>query len=354
MFENIEISNFRGIREGYIEGFKRVNLFLGNNNCGKSTLLEALYLLTEVENPLLLVNVNGLRGFTAAEKDELHYLFYGVDRDKIIKVSTQGQEVRDLEVSLTEGEMKFDVSNNNAQSTLLQGSLGIRYGLKQSYTINNGKGNVSQLIFNKEPDGKISAENLISNNASVDTIVGRLLNTANCFNPNIDDISRITINKREDSLLELFRIIDPRVSSIALSGDNKLYLDIGMQKRIPINFMGDGVRKLYAIAVSMCGMKVNNADKGILLIDEIDNGLHHSVMNELWNKIFRLSELMNVQIFATTHSKDALIGFRNALLNNNKKDGIAIKLRNQDGLLEGFAYGVEQLDLALEQDFEVR
>ncbi len=250
--------------------------------------------------------------------------------------------------------MKFDVSNDTTQTTLAQGSLGIKYGLKQIYTIGNSEG-VSQLLLNKEPDGKISAENVMPRNVNVAVIFGRLLNTANCFNLDIRDISNITINKREDLLLELFQIIDPRVSSVALSGDNRLYLDIGMPKRIPINFMGDGVRKLYSIAVAMCGMKVNNDDKGVLLIDEIDNGLHHSIMNKLWDKIFRLSQAMNVQVFATTHNKDALIGFRNAILNeDNAQNGMAFKLINQDGLLEGFAYDSEQLNLALEQDFEVR
>lgn len=43
LLSSIEIENFRGIRQGKVEGLTEVNVLIGRNNCGKTTLAEALH-----------------------------------------------------------------------------------------------------------------------------------------------------------------------------------------------------------------------------------------------------------------------------------------------------------------------
>ncbi|MDE6081815.1 MAG: AAA family ATPase, partial [Muribaculaceae bacterium] len=60
MFNTLRIKYFRGVKSAEIEGFKRINLFFGKNNCGKSTVLEALFLVTGQSNPVLPLTVNSM------------------------------------------------------------------------------------------------------------------------------------------------------------------------------------------------------------------------------------------------------------------------------------------------------
>ena len=60
-FKNINIKNFRGIEHLEVDDFSRVNVFLGQNNAGKSSVLECLLLLMGMSNPDLPQNVNSIR-----------------------------------------------------------------------------------------------------------------------------------------------------------------------------------------------------------------------------------------------------------------------------------------------------
>lgn len=75
MIDSVEINNFRGIRHGKIDGLSRVNLFFGKNNCGKSSLLEAIFLVCGQSNPLLPASINAMRAYKRLEESDIHYFF---------------------------------------------------------------------------------------------------------------------------------------------------------------------------------------------------------------------------------------------------------------------------------------
>lgn len=79
MFNKIEIERFRGIKHASIEGLKQVNLFFGKNNCGKSSLLESLFLVSGLSNPLLPIHVNLMRGYSRSSLNDLKLDFYNLD-----------------------------------------------------------------------------------------------------------------------------------------------------------------------------------------------------------------------------------------------------------------------------------
>ena len=68
-----------------------------------------------------------------------------------------------------------------------------------------------------------------------------------------------------------------------------------------------GLNRLFGIILSLV-----NAKDGLLLIDEVENGMHHSVQLDLWRVIFRLSRQLNIQVFATSHSWDSVEAFQKA------------------------------------------
>lgn len=73
----------------------------------------------------------------------------------------------------------------------------------------------------------------------------------------------------------------------------------GFAERIPLGVMGDGMWRMFAISVALA-----NCANGLLLVDDIDTGLHHTVMDRMWRLISQAAQQLNVQVFATTHSRD--------------------------------------------------
>ena len=104
MFEKVIIERFRGIRYACIEDFKQINLFFGKNNCGKSSLLESLFLASGLSNPLLPVHINIMRGYNKARYNDLKFEFFNLDSTQPIHIQMVDGEIRDLNISLFEQE----------------------------------------------------------------------------------------------------------------------------------------------------------------------------------------------------------------------------------------------------------
>jgi AAA15 family ATPase/GTPase len=98
-----------------------------------------------------------------------------------------------------------------------------------------------------------------------------------------------------------------------------------------------------------------NADKGFLLIDEFENGLHYTVQEQLWNIIFSLSQKLDIQVFATTHSEDCIRSFENVLNRSTDfHDGKLVRLDNENGIIKQVEFNAKELQIATEQNIEIR
>jgi AAA15 family ATPase/GTPase len=129
-----------------------------------------------------------------------------------------------------------------------------------------------------------------------------------------------------------------------------MLVDAGLLKRIPVNMMGDGGRKIVSLLSA-----VYNCKDGILLIDEISNGFHYSVMRSLWKVLINASIKNNTQLFVTTHDVDSIKGLRDAALENYKDIVATFKLlRTNNDELKAFHYSLESLDYSINQEIEVR
>jgi hypothetical protein len=119
----------------------------------------------------------------------------------------------------------------------------------------------------------------------------------------------IALTPEEDLVTETLRAIEPGIERIALSKIPRRFPEISRSgirlsvsgQRVPIGSMGDGMWRLLGITLSMVG-----ARGGILLVDEIDTGLHYSVLTKMWRLLLDTSRRLGVQVFATTHSRDCV------------------------------------------------
>lgn len=313
---HIEIKNFKRIENLKIDGFKRINLIGGCNNSGKSSILEAMFLLQKL-NSLDIWNmlVSGIvsRTYVGDNFEKMTGLFYKFDFSQMLSISN---DVSSIKMSLAK-------------------ELGVI-------------ANVPKLI-NDNTDVKQPETQEISETIRVDIQFNTIKILADIFRNNIkpvDNISSSTISKPcffvdETNLIKtgqqnysIFASLGSIVSgnmkqelvdnALKMFDENIIDIDIIINKynqpeikighknfpyKIPLNSYGVGLKRVLNIVMSII-----NSKGGVVLIDEIENGIHYSIMPKLWEVIIKLTKQYDCQLFATTHSQE----YAGYIFNNNK------------------------------------
>lgn len=343
IFNSIHVDNFRGIKTAEIDDFRRINVFFGKNNCGKSTLLEALFLISGQSNPLLPFSINSLRGYNRLQEDDLGWVFHNMNTTNPVHIATDGDTPRHMDITaFRKTDATIDLSNPDT----LQDSAPVYYG----YAIDFDGGLHSEVALEKTnlANTKINTSPVYTENISVIYANPRV--------PMIDQFVEVlkvmVTNKSTDFLVRVLRKVEPKLQSVSLVG-NIVMVDLGGDKLLPIQMMGDGVLRMLSIVLNM--YKCSN---GMLIIDELDNGLHYSVMPNLWNALFAAADACNVQLFVSTHNIDslrALAGIIDVQDAQDKAKLSAYKLvRSEDDVVQGIRYDADTLHYMINQEIEVR
>jgi AAA15 family ATPase/GTPase len=308
------IRNFRLFKEFTIERLSRVNLFVGKNNSGKSCLLEALEVYVHQANPLVLRDLVIARKedweylssqretkFVSIEEHPFRYLFYGyhfpkpgssgieigpatneADRVHIRLCKDQGNNLSSMNQKI---ELELEAAQECFQINLFDDPDFMRDPIHSS------------VPFSKPSPYKYNLQKIPAQSLS-DELAATLWDIIN-------------LTDFENEVISCLQMIEPRVKGVAFVGDSygeRQRIPIVRLKdsaeRIPLKSMGDGMMRLFHISLSLV-----NARDGFLLIDEFENGIHWTVQPKLWEMLFRVAEKLNVQVFATTHSRDCVRGF---------------------------------------------
>lgn len=345
MFDQIIIENFRGISHAEISGLKNVNLFFGKNNCGKSSVLDAIFLISGPSNPALPININFFRGYSKVSRKDIRLDFYKLNDSVPIHIIAKDGEERDLSISVIElGQQDVDLSGNEDGSISSQAEK--RYGFKMDYSI-DGEPFTSQLEINASDISKAVTK---ADKRYNETIRCRYVNPKYDFLASIQGLANIIQNKDEFFILDALKLIEPAVKDFVITGQEML-VDVGLKERIPINLLGDGARKVVALLAAIYDCK-----DGIVLMDEISNGFHYSVMKSLWKTLLTASSKNNTQLFATTHDLDSIRGLIEAARQMKSEESVsAYKLtKGVDDEVLAFSFSVDNIDYALKQEIEIR
>ena len=172
----------------------------------------------------------------------------------------------------------------------------------------------------------------------------------------------IALTDDEDRALEALRLIfGDKVERITVIGEEnerrgrhwrgrRFIVKLkGHTQPVPLKSLGDGAVRLFSVVLAL----VNNRD-GILLIDEAENGIHHSVQYKFWRMVLRIARDSNTQVLATTHSWDCVQGFSQAATNDEDAEGILYRLERDDEDVWAIFYSEDQLKIAAEHGTEVR
>ncbi|MBD5192426.1 MAG: AAA family ATPase [Bacteroidales bacterium] len=349
MFNTLRIKYFRGVKSAEIEGFKRINLFFGKNNCGKSTVLEALFLVTGQSNPVLPLTVNSMRNYNKFSEDDLKIDFYNLNPENKICISALGDVSRWLEISIVKSDSKTINLDSIAVGTTDNAAKA--YGYKLVYSIGDNENRYTSELILKEGDqgkGKISRDKRYK-----EEMFSQYIPSSSQPSSLEEEFGKIVANKEEKFILSALREVEPAIKDIQLVGD-EILVDIGASQRLPINMMGDGLRKLLMLILA-----VYRCSNGVLLVDEIDNGFHFSTMKVLWKVILKVAENNNVQLFATTHNIDSLKGL-SAVLSESAYESYADSvsafklIKDNEGIVTSLSYDYQSFRYSINQELEMR
>ena len=325
MLESLRVRNFRGFRDLRVEGLGRINLFAGRNNSGKTALLEALSLLAGAGWPDLAFNPSVVRGAeilvesasvpgiqvsgVGVRESLWKPMFHGLDVSRSIEVAASHRASGDLSLKVDLARHKnveIKVGNLGSKSVVsLQDTLGFVYErgedvevTSQAFLDEQGR-KVTVYTGDTNPDLNLTFPAVYLGGHGVSHIRDAT---------NLGEVRR---QKRGDLVLEALRIIEPRIESLednSASGVPMIWADIGLDELIPLAALGDGLGRAARLFTGMI-----HVEGGVLMVDEIEIGFHHSAVPKIWEAIDQMSRDFGVQIFATTHSYECVESAYSAL-----------------------------------------
>jgi AAA15 family ATPase/GTPase len=162
------------------------------------------------------------------------------------------------------------------------------------------------------------------------------------------------LDDKDSEVLKAFQILDPAIESVESFsiGEPRLYLRRKGEKRLPLSLFGDAVNRVADII-----LKLVNSEHKILLIDEIENGIHYTNQRNFWRILLRLAVELDTQIFATTHSLEMLQAFADVGLEPNQECSSAyfeLAKKPKTDQIIGIRRDLETLNYALEHQKGVR
>jgi len=358
-YASFEISNFRCLKELHISDLGQVNLIAGVNNVGKTALLEALFLHLGSTNPELALRVDRWRGFEMVNEAggtpwrALFWQFLEKEPIKLISKNSKGQE-RSLVITVQPSRSKlFEEMSAKAGPELIV-SLG--QDLVFDYADETKKPHkvIGTPFFRKKGD-LIQFQLLMEPSPQSPPFPGIFLNS---WRQGVSDeeVQRFTglRIKREDHLfLKALKYIEPRLEKLEILSPKGVsmihgYLR-GYEEPIPLPLLGDGARRVASLVLS-----IGSARDGVVIVDEIENGIHHSLMKSLWEVIAEGVDLFDTQVFATTHSQECVVAAHEIFKSREQDKFRFHRLTRADGIVKAVTYDQESLEGALSIPLEVR
>ncbi|MDD9807327.1 MAG: AAA family ATPase [Gammaproteobacteria bacterium] len=374
-FKSVKIENFRGIKSLEISDLARVNLFVGKNGCGKTSVLESVFLLIGISNPNLIVDRQNARGIGLLESSDIRDFFYNRHHEKGLVLScVQARGGRNLEILPLYGNLKMRQAGvilpggvqAGANPAMLPGN-----GDLENLSFGTGAAATGQTLvglgyqFLPFVDGGAGQDKpyeagvyltkignpettSFSESAYKESLKGVYLGKTGY---NSEFVDQMLNEKKKDLLLPSIQSLDDKITDIRTGARGLVSVDTGLDSFIPIGLLGDGVVRVLNIASG-----ISAVPNGALMIDEIENGLHVTALEQVWEVVLDWSGKYNAQIFITTHSGDVINSLRRVLDENMFPDSVACYrlVKSAEDETRAYRYSSEQLEQALDVDTDIR
>ncbi len=368
LLDSLEIKGYRCFEHLTIEKLGRVNLIVGKNNVGKTALLEAIHIyvnkgdfqilinlllsrneahrgIEQTSNRVLTVNLSFKPLFISKEDAESN-------KKKLIIKGLFNNDIEILSLSLPE------LLSKEGRLTDIGEKLS-----KNSKMFSEDEGSTVEIKYIREKSEEVDLEYYSALNDSLYIEMKRFQRISNVFmsveslrdnqlSTLWDDINK---NNLEKTVINTMQLLEERITDISFlglpSGSNNLipYVEVSNESsKIPIKRLGNGMTRLLGLSLALSSCR-----NGFLFVDEIESGLHYSVLPDVWKLIFKTAKDLNIQVFATTHSKDCIEAFAQAAY-DSPEDGMLIRLERQGENIVAKTIKEERLVDAVNYDVEVR
>ena len=367
MIDDVNIKGFRGLRDFSMENLGRINLLVGTNNSGKSSILEAIELMSSRGSLRSIWSATSRRGERLWFEDDsrrysegdVSHLFYGhgfavgskieICARTAAKTNQFSMEV----VLLPEDNVE---PNPDLPTTEMNDQLGLGLEWKNGLTR-------QPLLVPLSPRGGLSNKYISRNSVDRSDLPPIQFISTAALSPEevLSLVDEVVLTPEEDLLVDALRTIEPDIERIAPIGSDRSRFASGVRQgnivikllnhrdRIPIGSMGDGIWRMLGIALSLV-----NAKNGILLIDEIDTGLHYSVLSKMWHLVKTTSERLNIQVFATTHSRDCYESLASISRDEISEGSCVTIQRIERNAKQSISFSEQEIVAASERGIEVR
>lgn len=367
MYKTFKVRNFRGLRNLDIDSLERVNLIAGKNNVGKTALLEALFLHSGPNIPGLIVAVNDFRGLQNHNmRDAFRELFSDFNAEASIELRASGawgQNDRILRISLSELDQSQITLDNSANAELQRMGITRRISnerIVMEYIDENSKSFESDgWMIGAQVGGSTRSMGIEGRQAEIENrSIAAYLPSLHRVGPSeeAEKFSNLSVTRRHRKVESVMKRVEPRLQGLSVITRGSvpmIHAELeGQERLLPMPLLGDGMNRLLSLA-----LVIGASPKGtLILVDEIENGLHHSVMQSVWSGIAQFAREFDVQIFATTHSWECIHAAHKAFSEDELYDFRLHRLDRigDDDDIKAVTYDQETLDAALEMEFEVR
>ena len=367
MIRTLRLENYRSFESYTLDDLARVNLLVGRNNCGKTSILEAVHFLAVQGDPRVLVQSTHRRGevlvATAYEGPDdpgtrepynLSHQFYGhrFDVGTSFRISAD-DELGNVVVTIRQAEDGqsedlFNVETGLTQSLVLQ--ITSRSQGKFDLAISDN----GSFSWNPRALRKAAA------NAPTATRPVQLLTVDSLESHRMASMwDNVLVDGRESEVIRAMRILEEDLTSIHfLSGDRLRRFRgspgilLGFEdhkRRVPLGSHGDGIRRLLALSLSLTQLQ-----DGLLLADELDTGLHWRVMEDMWRLVVETARDASIQVFATTHSYDCVRGLDSLLRRSPELGDDVCVQKIERSLDQAVAFDADRIRAAVKHGIELR
>lgn len=370
LIDHLDIKGYRGLSGLKVEGLGKVNLITGKNNSGKSTILECIRLLATGGSLHTFKEIVDYREEGGAPNDgdrfggsvaqaPLSMLFHGCPDlhgpDNYFSISARGSlpsSLASLVAKIGWFARKVDPSSQVFSYEPVSPDLFEDVG--ESFpaldlTISDRKRVVP---FDRFARREWTLHRRERDSSSLPCVYLDPFSSRSTSQMGVL-WDAIALTDAEQEVVRALQVVSADIEAVSMIGERgRGRTAIAKSKRfsnpVSLRTFGDGVNRLFGVVLSLC-----NARNGILLVDEVENGLHYSVQTEVWRTIFRLAKELNVQVFATSHSWDCIEGFQAAAI-ESPQDGVLIRITKRGDEVIPTVFSEDELAIVARDKIEVR
>jgi len=308
--DKLAIRRFRGLQDVTLDGLGRINLLVGPNNSGKTSALEAISVFCQPLDLRAWLDAVWQRDRTALSLWPLEWMF--PHNPAVDGPFVEGKVA-------IEGSGHFPIRYLDAFYTPLS-RIATKTAAPEGVSNGSGKNGYEQAGarvelhagFERDPNDTLSrrfdlweGEPLEVSYSSFSCPVRTVTPVSQRVDPIHRELSDATLGGQKAQIVSLLKELDSQIADVAIltpkGGNPTVFIDYASRGLLPLSAFGDGIRRAFLIALFM-----GSIPGGALLIDEIESSLHVTVLASLFSWLVKACERTDVQLFATTHSLEAL------------------------------------------------